>query len=244
MSREEARLFAKRLSGVLNSERIVLTTNAACSGATTDTVALPPELNDARLVTLTVGAANLGLSDVAAACIGGTLSDCLAAIEPAQRELGECPRGESTLGDDLIGLYGDVAKAARGARIVVTGYPLLFEPPADPNSDLAAKITAINEATAKLNCVIERAVDATRATYANIYYVDVTEEFAGHGIVIVTPPCTDASAFIHSLLICDPPPPHRDPEAFHPTADGYQAYADAISAALPVGWLDKPPRSA
>jgi hypothetical protein len=139
MSREEARLFAKRLSGVLNSERIVLTTNAACSGATTDTVALPPELNDARLVTLTVGAANLGLSDVAAACIGGTLSDCLAAIEPAQRELGECPRGESTLGDDLIDLYGDVAKAARGARIVVTGYPLLFEPPADPNSDLAAK---------------------------------------------------------------------------------------------------------
>jgi GDSL-like Lipase/Acylhydrolase family len=189
-----------------SESRIVLTTNAACSGATTDTVALPPELNDARLVTLTVGAANLGLSDVAAACIGGTLSDCLAAIEPAQRELGECPRGESTLGDDLIGLYGDVAKAARGARIVVTGYPLLFEPPADPNSDLTAKITAINEATAKLNCVIERAVAATQATYANIYYVDVTEEFAGHGILIVTPPCTDASAFIHSLLICDPPP--------------------------------------
>jgi hypothetical protein len=26
---------------------------------------------------------------------------------------------------------------------------------------------------------------------------------------------------------------------FHPTAAGYEAYADAISAALPSGWLNK-----
>ena len=71
-----------------------------------------------------------------------------------------------------------MAGKARGARIVVTGYPLLFESPSagDPRA-------AINEATTRLNCVIERAVAATQATYANIYYVDVTKEFAGHGIV-------------------------------------------------------------
>ena len=43
-----------------SESRIGLTANAACSGATTDTVVLSPELNSAKLVTLTVGAANLG----------------------------------------------------------------------------------------------------------------------------------------------------------------------------------------
>jgi lysophospholipase L1-like esterase len=220
--------------------------NVTCSGATTSEVAdhqLSALDRDTRLVTLTVGAANLGLSAVAAACVGGTLPDCLAAIEPAQRELGDCPGGESTLGGRLIVLYGEVAKAAPSARIVVTGYPLLFEPPADADPVLAAKITAINEATAKLNCVIERAVAAANDADVNIHYVDVTEEFAGHGIAILddVPPCTDPSAFIHSLLICDPPPPRSDPEAFHPTAAGYLAYADAISASLPGGWLKQEP---
>ena len=220
--------------------RIKLTKNAACSGATTDTVALPSELNsETRLVTLTVGAANLGLSDVARACLAGTLADCLNAIRPAQLELGDCPGGESPLGDDLIVLYGEVAKAAPNARIVVTGYPLLFEPPAaDADPVLAAKITAINEATTTLNCVIERAVAAANDADVNIHYVDVTEEFAEHGLVIQGSviKCPDSDAFIYGPFIsCDPRKP--DPEAFHPTAEGYRAYADAISAALPGGWL-------
>ena len=43
---------------------------------------------------------------------------------------------------------------------MVTGYPLLFESPqiTGPNAGI---ITAINEATTDLNCVIERAVAAT-----------------------------------------------------------------------------------
>ena len=134
-----------------------------------------------------------------------------------------------------------MAKAARGARIVVTGYPLLFEPPAANDPDRVAK-TAINKATTDLNCVIKQAVAATQATYANITYVDVTEEFAGHGIVDPRS-CTGSSAFIHSLLICKPDPV-ADSEAFHPTDAGYAAYADAISAALPPGWLHKQERLA
>jgi lysophospholipase L1-like esterase len=78
-----------------------------------------------------------------------------------------------------------------------------------------------------------------RRAYANIHYVDVTEEFAGHGIVDPRS-CTDPNAFIHSLLICDPP--GQDPEAFHPTAAGYAAYAEAIKTKLPGGWLYKQDR--
>ena len=220
--------------------RIKLTKNAACSGATTDTVALPPELNsETRLVTLTVGAANLGLSDVARACLAGTLADCLNAIGPAQLELGDCSGGESPLGGHLITLYAEVAAKAPNARIVVTSYPLLFEPPADTDhTELAAKIRAINEATTTLNCVIKRAVATANDADVNIHYVDVTEEFAEHGLVIQGSviKCPNPDAFIHGPFInCDPRKP--DPEAFHPTAEGYRAYADAISAALPGGWL-------
>ena len=216
---------------LLDSEsRIDLTANAACSGATISEVAdtLPSDLNRAtRLVTLTVGGADLNVSGVARACITGTPIDCQAAITKAQLQLGHCPDGQSSLDGPLADLYARVADAAPRARIVVTGYPLLFEPPAatDPNAEI---IAAINEATIDLNCVIERAVTATQATDVNIRYVDVTEEFAVHGIGSTDP-------FIHDLLINNRP----DPEAFHPNADGYRAYADAIKTKLPGGWLEK-----
>jgi lysophospholipase L1-like esterase len=140
--------------------------------------------------------------------------------------LGDCPGGESLLGGDLIKLYGEVAEAAPRARIVVTGYPLLFEPSAasDPKA-------AINEATTDLNCVIERSVAAANDADVNIHYIDVTEEFAGHGI-------GSADPFIHDRFINDDPD-RPDPEAFHPNDKGYSAYADAISGALPRGWVKK-----
>jgi lysophospholipase L1-like esterase len=226
---------------LLDSEsiRISLTANAACSGATTSEV-IANQLSaldrDTRLVTLTVGAANLGLSAVATACISGTPLECQQAIRQAQALLRDCPEDKNSLDCSLTPLFAQVAREARGARIVVTGYPLLFESPTDPNDPRAA----INRATTRLNSLIERAVTATQATYANIYYVDVTKEFETHGIVDPRSCTDDASDFIHRLSLlptCDPRP---DPEAFHPTANGYKAYADAISAALPAGWLDKP----
>ena len=226
---------------LLGSGRIVLTDNVACSGAKIQAGSNPlgtqlSALNGSgtRLVTLTVGAANLGLSAVLDACLATPPVNCGPEIARAQGVLGVCG-GESPLGGLLINLYGEVAKAAPRARIVVTGYPLLFESPADTDPDRIAK-TAINKATTDLNCVIERAVAVANDADANIHYVDVTEEFARHGIV--DPRSCNRSAFIHSLVNCDPPPP-QDPEAFHPTAAGYRAYAEAIKTKLPNGWLDK-----
>jgi hypothetical protein len=158
----------------------------------------------------------------------GTPDQCRDAITNAQHLLGVCPGGESSLDGPLTDLYAKVAKAAPRARIVVTGYPQLFEPPAATDPKAAIK-AAINDATTDLNCVIERSVAATQATDVNITYVDVTEEFAGHGIDSTNP-------FIHDLFINN----LVDPEAFHPNADGYRAYAKAIKTKLPGGWLDKP----
>jgi lysophospholipase L1-like esterase len=201
--------------------RIDVPVNIACSGATISAVVanqLPTlkALNgDTRLVTLTVGAANLDLSGLLTAC---TQDPDNCRLEIASR-LARLPE----LGSHLTGLYAEVAEVAPRARIVVTGYPHLFEP-------VNPLFTAINAAIDQLNATIEQAVSAANDADVNVHYVDVTEEFAGHGIGALPP----TELFIFP----------EGPDAFHPTPAGYQAYADAISAALPGGWFDKEKQSA
>ena len=105
---------------------------------------------------------------------------------------------------------------------MVTGYPHLFEP-TPRRSD--AIIIANQRGNDELNSTIEQAVSVANDADVNIHYVDVTEEFAGHGIGGSRP------ATFHQ------PARTPGPDAFHPNAAGYHAYADAISAALPGGWL-------
>ncbi len=86
--------------------RIDLRVNAACTGATTSEVISTQlsELNeDTELVTLTVGAADLGLSRVLTACthVPPTPVECRYEIGRAAGEL-------NTLGGSLINLYGKV----------------------------------------------------------------------------------------------------------------------------------------
>lgn len=116
---------------------------------------------------------------------------------------------------NLTDLLGDVADAAPKALIVVTGYPYLVESTAPYDSIL---ITAINKATAALNTTIEAAVIATHND--NIVYVDVTDKFKNHGIGSSDPFINDPTTGVPGAV------------PFHPNAVGYQAYADAISAAI------------
>jgi lysophospholipase L1-like esterase len=199
--------------------RIQLQGNPTCTGATTSSVA--PQLSaltsDTRLVTLTVGAADLGLTALLAVCSDpAQMPECLAAIQNVRQVL------LPMLGSNLTKLYAAVAEAAPNARIVVTGYPHLLEPTAPFDPEL---IAAINGATDALNSTIEEAVRVTNDADVNIHYVDVTAAFAGHGIGAEP-----------ELLFINPPSAGL-PDAFHPNADGYRAYADVIAAALPGGWL-------
>ena len=102
---------------------------------------------------------------------------------------------------------------APNALIVVTGYPYLFEiVPGDPAAAIKAQI---NNASHALNATIQQAVAAAQAAGINIVYVDVTEEFARHGIGSEEP-------FINA----------EGPDAYHPNAAGYRAYTKAIFAAI------------
>jgi lysophospholipase L1-like esterase len=210
--------------------RIDLQTNAACTGATTSNV-ISNQLSaldeDTALVTLTVGAADLHLSDVLTACTAVPPTGCQAAINSALLLLAAPPGGQSVLGVRLTSLYEMVAAAAPNALIVVTGYPYLFDQPANcaplPSTPSPSDIMGrINCATAALNSTIQQAV-AAQDSEINIVYVDVTDEFAGHGIGSEEP-------FINS---------ESDPiGAYHPNAAGYRAYAKAIFAAVRSASLD------
>jgi lysophospholipase L1-like esterase len=202
--------------------QIHLRANAACTGATTSDVAeeqLSALKQGTRLVTLTAGAADLNLSGVLAACTAGTPEQCQTAITSAVALLSvSCGGRSEELLNRLTDLYAEVAETAPNALIVVTGYPFLFEL-VDPN--LALK-TQINNATAALNCTIQKAVAEAEAAGINIVYVDVTEAFDGHGIDGSEEPFISAAG--------------TGINAFHPTAAGYVAYAAAISGALPSSW--------
>jgi lysophospholipase L1-like esterase len=203
-------------------KRIELEVNAACKGAKTADVIntqLSALNSDTRLVTLTVGGNDLNVADVAATCTtpGVTAAQCITDIQNAVT-----PAKLQALDDALTDLYAKVAARAPDARIVVTGYPYLADPA--PDSPI---ITALNAATDQLNATIKQAVTVTQNADVNIRYVDVTAEFAGHGIFspnpFINPPGTEA--------------------AFHPNALGYSVYATAIADALPRGWVDKSSRT-
>jgi lysophospholipase L1-like esterase len=190
-------------------KHIYLRANASCSGATTSDVidTQVSALNErTRLVTLTVGANDLGVASVAAVCSPGPSDACTDAILKASSLL-------PTLASGLLDTYAAVAAAAPRARILVTGYPYLFETHT-PCLPTEAILCQINNATAALNQTIADTV-AAMPKRVNITYVDVTGAFAGHGIFSPDP-------FINAT----------GDDAFHPNVKGYEAYAAEISAAL------------
>ena len=160
-----------------------LAANESCSGANNTVVqaqvdALPMKLTGAkspiRLVTLTVGGIDAGSNQVLAACATNpTSQECLLAADSA---LGLLSSG--ALVPQLATTYAKVATAMPNARVVVLTYPRLFFNP--PAGSLGA---IVNSATDALNANITTAVAYVASHgYIKVQLVDVTQEFADHGI--------------------------------------------------------------
>lgn len=181
-----------------------LIVNAACAGATTDDL-LRRQLiaidDRTDLITLSIGGNDLGVAAVASDCSAGKAVACRSELSSALSLLDVLPQRLSTV-------YAAVAQAAPNARIVVTGYVVMYDPGSTSSSDFGLR-TAINAATVGLNQVIEDAVDAQRAKGVPMEFVRV--DFAGH-------------------LLGDPEPwiNQTGADAFHPTAAGYAQYAKTL----------------
>lgn len=223
MSGRTAEAYPVLLAGATNK-----VTFLAASGATTSDVmaqvAMVP--STATQVTVTVGGNDVGFVNIATACAAGGSDACSAAISQAGTAMG-------TLPGDVATVVGAIKAKAPGATVYVTGYPHLFQPTLDvstwslvceglPGYSVEA-MAAFDYATGNATPVPDSVNDAIAAgaTYAGATYVDVTDEFAGHGL------CQGPTeSFIFGPGASAP---------LHPTAAGQQAYADAVLAAGFVG---------
>ena len=105
-----------------------------------------------------------------------------------------------------------VQAAAPKADIVLTGYPYLFDPiPFDSTNPTSVFISQANLLVSELNAAIRAAALANGAEY-----VDVTDEFVGHGAFSPDPWINLDFDNLGSF------------ENLHPNAKGYQAYFAAL----------------
>lgn len=197
------------------AKSIQLVVNAAWSGKTTWDVVNSQlrQLNKStELVTITAGGNNIGFGDIITACgaalanpAAGPACDAATASAAAMIQSGQLTR-------DVISMIQSVKAAAPNARIVVTGYPYLYDPvtpnPADPLSLFIQQATVLADG---LDASIAAAASAT-----GVQYVDVRGAI-GHGV-------NSADPWIN-LDLANP----ASPDNFHPNAAGYQAYFAALT---------------
>jgi lysophospholipase L1-like esterase len=197
--------------------RTNLLRQAACSGATIADVAssqLSQVNRGTTLVTLTVGANDLGAGAAYAACAPDpTSGTCATALAAVQQKLYS---GE--IGQDLADLIAAIAQLAPNAHIVVTDYPVPFVPAVtDCTADLGIT-DAVNCATIGLDAQIDAAVQVAFFAGADVELASVEFAFAGHQV-------GDADPWLGA--------DSSDPLAFlHPTSTGQEVYRDAVLAAL------------
>lgn len=185
----------------------------ACSGVTARQVIddqLPLLTDTTELVTVTAGGNDVGYPEVLTDCaMPGWIANCEASIARARGILtGELPVRLDTL-------YTGIRQRAPHARVVVAGYPRLFN---GGDCSLATffstgEMAALNAGTDDLNALIR-----DRAEAQGVTYVDVQDRFTGHAT------CDDVE-FINGLS-------WPIGESYHPNRLGQQAYAEAVAPLL------------
>jgi lysophospholipase L1-like esterase len=181
----------------------------ACAGATTTSLVTGGQLDaldgDTDLVTISIGGNDIGWSSTVGACLLGTDDQCAGSIALTRAKI------TSDLPAKLGSVYDQVAARAPGARVLVTGYPHLFSPEYGAYLGASpAEQGALNNGADLLNGVLAEA-----AADHGFGFVDVTKRFLDHGANASDP-------WLHGL----------DSAAFHPNAEGYEAYTAAVTAAV------------
>jgi lysophospholipase L1-like esterase len=209
--------------------RVDLLLNAACSGAqlfggeTSVAAQLShaetlSALSEAELVSITAGANDLGFAQVLGICATMSVASCEAIVSGRTSDANLL-----LLYSALKQTYEAIQAAAPDAKIVVLGYPKLFDE-TEPAASLPIPLESqelVNAGTVKLNTVIEAAARAAGAEY-----IDVTDEFAGHEVnsndpwIFFTAPTISNGNLVF------------DDRNFHPNKEGHRAYASALLEAV------------
>jgi len=196
----------------------------ACSGATTrQALSGATALDDADLVTLTIGGNDAGYVDVLVQC---GLSRCNTAAFRSQRAAmidALKPKLETT--------YRAIANEAPRARIVVLGYAQPFPATRKEQSCAGLRLFAgeqdmLRALGARLNGTIAGAVADVAESGVNIAYVPVANRFAGHEV------CGRKGPWMAGIKVSSTGF-GLDPGSFHPNVKGQRdGYGAALNAAL------------
>jgi lysophospholipase L1-like esterase len=187
--------------------------SVACAGATTGSVIstqLSALSTATTLVSITVGGNDVGFSGTMETCVLRPTSDCVSAIDAGEALV------RSVLPGELDNVLGDIASAAPHARVIVLGYPELY--------DLSRSLfclglsttdrTDLNQAADEL----DSAIQAAAARHGDTF-VSVRPAFAGHEIC-------DPGSWLHAVNFLNLS------ESYHPTAAGQaDGYYPAFAAA-------------
>ncbi len=181
----------------------------ACSGATTTAVKdnqLATLSGATTYVTLTVGGNDAGFSSVLTECSQPWWSsNCNDAIDKAQAFIA------NTLPSRLDTLYAAIRTAAPHARIVVAGYPRIFNGE-DCNAGTwfsPSEETRLNQTADQLDAAIKK-----RAAAYAYAFVDPRAAFVGHAVC-------DNPEWINGLS-------NPVSESYHPNRSGQAGYADLV----------------
>lgn len=204
--------------------KVELDANVACGSATAAStpppapegpVDLPEQIaalqaagridQNTDLVTVTIGGNDVRFVDVIAACAGAPVpATCAPAVAAGQAY------AETTLAPQVRQSLQQLRALAPRAELVLVGYPHLFDDAGVPGLLTAEAAGLFNAGTDALNAVLAAQLPDRRSTY-----VDVVDEFAGHGIGSADP-----------WIIFGAPSAN-----LHPNATGYrEGYLAAITA--------------
>lgn len=186
----------------------------ACSGATVTDVTntqLSALTSATNYVSISVGGNDAGFAEVLTECAQpGWMSNCNGAIDTAQSFI------NSTLPSRLNTLYAGIRGRSPSARVVVVGYPRIFNGE-DCNAFTwfsPAEESRLNQTADLLNSRLASAASAAGFSFAN-----PTSSFVGHAVC-------DADEWINGLS-------NPISESYHPKATGHAAgYTPTVSPLL------------
>ncbi|MBY8878572.1 SGNH/GDSL hydrolase family protein [Actinacidiphila acidipaludis] len=186
--------------------------SSACAGALTGDIAarqLGPVSASTTLISVSVGGQDAGFSDVMTTCVFYSEATCLNRVAQARRFV------DTSMPRLLDSTYAAIHAKGPNARVVVLGYPHLYQVPGDCLLGLTdASRKAIDAAADDLDTVI-----AKRAADHGFAFADVRGRFKGHEL------CSGAP-WLHSVTL-------PVDESYHPTADGQSGgYLPAFTAAV------------
>jgi lysophospholipase L1-like esterase len=178
--------------------------SVACAGATTSDVTgsqVAALTTATTLVSITIGGNDAGFSSVMETCVLKSTSSCLSAVAAAKLYV------TRQLPASLASTLHVIRQRAPGARIVVLGYPDLYDLSRSGSCiGLSTQDrTALDSGADALDNALLTAVD--QAADPGIVYADVRGQFAAHEIC-------DPDRWLHSVDLL------AISSSYHPTASG------------------------